>query len=318
MNPSRAHDVAYVRFRVPDLQRMRVFLKDFGMSETAFADDRLYMAGEDGAPFIHMCELAEAPSFAGFGLAMQSGADLDRLAESEGLSPQPLDAPGGGRYIRLVDPDGFVVDAVAGQQPRAAAPLPDYHVWNQGGTYPRRSTLRRIARGPSHVRRLGHVVLGVSDFRQSEAWYKARFGFVTSDEIQAAPDMAVGAFLRCDRDDQTCDHHTLFLLQHPGPPGFMHAAYEVADLDDLMTGHDHLKRAGYDHLWGIGRHELGSQVFDYWRDPYGHEIEHWTDGDQLVTADGGSIASIEQLIGVQWGMDMPPPPAPSGGREPRG
>ena len=114
--------------------------------------------------------------------------------------------------------------------------------------------------------------------------------------------------MRCDRGDEPCDHHTLFLMERPIPPGFMHAAYEVRDLDDLMAGHDHLIARQYDHQWGIGRHHLGSQVFDYWRDPYGNEIEHWTDGDQLVTRDGGGIASIDQLLGVQWGMAMPPLP----------
>jgi catechol 2,3-dioxygenase-like lactoylglutathione lyase family enzyme len=158
---------------------------------------------------------------------------------------------------------------------------------------------------------LGHVVLGVSDFRRSEAWYKERFGFITSDEIRPAPGVAIGAFLRCDRGAEPCDHHTLFLFERPGaPPGFMHAAFEVADLDDLMAGHEYLKAAGYAHMWGVGRHILGSQVFDYWNDPFGNEIEHWTDGDQFVAADGGGIASIAELMGVQWGMPMPPMPGP--------
>jgi hypothetical protein len=91
----------------------------------------------------------------------------------------------------------------------------------------------------------------------------------------------------------------------------MHAAFEVADLDDLMAGHDHLVAAGYSHQWGVGRHILGSQVFDYWLDPFGNEIEHWTDGDQFVAADGGGIASVPELMGVQWGMPMPPLSAPN-------
>lgn len=32
-------------------------------------------------------------------------------------------------------------------------------------------------------------------------------------------------------------------------------------------------------MWGVRRHLLGSQIFDYWYDPSGFTIEHYTDGD---------------------------------------
>ena len=57
-------------------------------------------------------------------------------------------------------------------------------------------------------------------------WYKDRFGFITSDEIQLAPDFSLGAFMRCDRGEEPTDHHTLFLMQSPKGPGFNHAAFE--------------------------------------------------------------------------------------------
>lgn len=308
MSICKAHDVSHVRFRVPDLAPIRAFLNDFGMIEARADADCLFMRGLGPSPFGYVAERAGAAAFVGFGLWLQSIEDLERLAAFDHVPVEDLDAPGGGKCVRLTDPDGFVVEAIAGWQPAEPLPRPPHVAWNQGGAYPRQGELRRVAAGPSHVLRLGHVVLGVGDFRRSEAWYKERFGFVTSDEIRPAPDVAIGAMMRCDRGDHPCDHHTLFLLKRPAPPGFMHAAYEVADLDDLMAGHDYLERRGYRRHWGIGRHWLGSQVFDYWLDPYGHEIEHWTDGDQLVTADGGAIASVEQLMGVQWGMAMPPVP----------
>jgi catechol 2,3-dioxygenase-like lactoylglutathione lyase family enzyme len=310
---SKAHDVAFVRFRVPDLMLMRKFLKEFGMREAGVERTRIFMRGYGTSPFVHATEYGAQPAFAGFGIYVPRRDELERLAAHDGVAIEPLDAPGGGVVARLTDPDGFVVEAVCGQTPVEPLSCPRHQPWNQGGQYPRQTSIRRVKKGPSHVQRLGHVVLGVSDFRRSEAWYKTRFGFVTSDEIQPAPGVAIGAFMRCDRGDQPCDHHTLFLLERPAPPEFMHAAFEVIDLDDLMAGHDHLKRHDRTHLWGVGRHYLGSQVFDYWRDPWGHEIEHWTDGDQLVTADGGGIAGIPELMGVQWGMPMPPLP---GGSQP--
>jgi catechol 2,3-dioxygenase-like lactoylglutathione lyase family enzyme len=315
MTVAKAYDVAYVRFRAPNLAVMRKFLLDFGMIEVpeieaSIPKGGLAMRGHGAEPVVHLCEPGPA-AFLAVGVRMPSIAALQALAEHDGLALEPFAGPGGGAMVRLTDPDGFVVEAVAGQATAVPIPIPPLTPWNHGGGYPRRSKPRRVRRGPSHVQRLGHVVLGVTDFRRSEAWYKARFGLVTSDEIQVAPGAAIGAFMRCDRGDQPCDHHTLFLLERgAAPAGFMHAAFEVADLDDLMAGHDHLLTHGYNHQWGVGRHTLGSQVFDYWRDPFGHEVEHWTDGDQFVAADGGGVASVLDLMGVQWGMPMPPLPEP--------
>ena len=112
--------------------------------------------------------------------------------------------------------------------------------------------------------------------------------------------------MRCDRGATPTDHHTLFLVQSPKGPGFNHAAFEVADFDDLMAGHQQLKDAGRHAEWGVGRHILGSQIFDYWRDPWGHTLEHWTDGDLFTAADGSNVASLTDLMGVQWGPAAPP------------
>ena len=75
----------------------------------------------------------------------------------------------------------------------------------------------------------------------------------------------------------------------------------MANIDDLMRGHTHLKNAGRKAAWGVGRHILGSQVFDYWKDPWGHELEHWTDGDLFTAADGSGRSTFQELLGVQWG-----------------
>ena len=72
-----------------------------------------------------------------------------------------------------------------------------------------------------------------------------------------------------------------------------------------MCGHDHLKRSGYTPAWGIGRHILGSQIFDYWKDPWGHEMEHWTDGDLFTAADGSNKATLQDLLSAQWGPQHP-------------
>ena len=305
MSIIRIQDISHVRFKAPDLPVMQAFLEEFGLSPAPSHDGRLYMRGCGGAPFLHVTEQGD-PGFAGVAFRAASLEDLSTLAASEGVAVEPLAAPGGGFVVHLSDPDGHPVEVVAGQAFEAPAAFPPREAWNSLEQRSRLRTVKRTGQGPAHVARLGHAVLNVSDFRASEAWYKARFGLITSDEIAAAPGFSIGAFMRCDRGDQPTDHHTLFLLQNPKGPGFNHAAFEVRDLDDLMAGHDHLKAAQRTPAWGVGRHILGSQVFDYWRDPWGHILEHWTDGDLLTADDGSNIASLPDLIGVQWGVPTPP------------
>ena len=67
-------------------------------------------------------------------------------------------------------------------------------------------------------------------------------------------------------------------------PLYSHSAYEVVDADAVGMGQRVLRESGWTHAWGIGRHILGSQIFDYWQDPWGDKHEHYCDGD-LFTAD---------------------------------
>ena len=304
MSVIKIEDIAHVRFRAPDLGQMQKFLTDFGLESTVYEDRRLYAHASDGIPFNHVTEKGEA-GFQGLGLRAERVEDLERLAEFDSVEISDLESPGGGKCIRLRDPDGILVEVVAGQKTAAAKASPPDAVRNSSASRPRRREPVRLDAGPSHVQRLGHCVINVADFRISERWYKERFGFITSDEIEAASGLAVGAFMRCDRGSEPTDHHTLFLAQLPQKPGFMHAAFEVSNLDDLMLGHAHLKANNRNAVWGVGRHILGSQVFDYWEDPWGHELEHWTDGDLFTAEDGSNTASVDDLLAVQWGMQNP-------------
>jgi hypothetical protein len=78
----------------------------------------------------------------------------------------------------------------------------------------------------------------------------------------------------------------------------------VMDLDDLQCGSAHLARLNYRHMWGIGRHKQGSQIFDYWIDPFGMMYEHWTDSDMLNARSVATLAPIEEAAGP-WGPPMP-------------
>jgi catechol 2,3-dioxygenase-like lactoylglutathione lyase family enzyme len=303
----KIEDVAFVRFRAPDLAPMRRFLEDFGLHVTPDStSDCLRVRGTGTAPYLHITERGEA-GFVSVGLRASSVEDLQRLAASEGVAVEPMDGDAGGQRVRLVDPNGHHIEVVAGQRP--AEPLPEVAPagWNIITERRRVAEPHRVLRGPATVRRLGHVVLVVNDAAASWEWWRDRFGIVMSDEVRTPDGHMVAAFMRCDRGSLPVDHHCLNFASAPGRASvFHHAAFEVTDLDNLITGHEHLKAGGHTPSWGIGRHILGSQVFDYWKDPHGNKLEHWTDGDVFDISSPTGVADIPTMLGHQWG-----PPAPA-------
>ena len=303
----KVRDVEYVTFSAPDLVRMREFLSDFGMTDSGNSDHNvLRMRGTGEAPFIHKTVLG-APGFVGLALRARSIEDLETLATSQGAIVKDLPAPETGRVVALTDPNGFLIEVVAGlaRVPRTTQEIAPG--WNTAQYVSRPGVAKRIAQGPSSVLRLGHVVLGVNDVSESWQWWSERFGLLMSDEVRAPNGVMAAAFIRCDRDSELADHHSLNFAQLPRKSAaFHHAAFEVADLDDLMVGHERLKERGYRHSWGVGRHILGSHVFDYWRDPWGHLIEHSTDGDVFDADVPAAVTDIPTMMGRKWGPPAPP------------
>jgi catechol 2,3-dioxygenase-like lactoylglutathione lyase family enzyme len=302
----KVHDIAYVRFSAPDLAQMEQFLTDFGLVVHARDEQHLYARGTDPSPYLHVTELGPEPGFRGVAFEAASAEDLAAAARLDGASPiEKLGAPGGGQCVRFTDPDGFAVEVVHGRALLEALPVRGAAPLNRGSARQRYGQLQRPPQGPACLKRLGHAVLRVKDFRTSEQWYKSRFGFVTSDEVYLGErDNVITAFMRCDRGDEYTDHHTL-LCVGIGEPGFDHAAFEVEDIDAVMAGHDQLAKGGYQHHAGIGRHILGSQVFDYWKDPWGQVLEHFADGDLLNAQHETGLYDPGAALGTAWGSFTP-------------
>jgi catechol 2,3-dioxygenase-like lactoylglutathione lyase family enzyme len=298
----RVHDVAFPRFAAADLDEMETFLSTFGMRTAARSDDALYMRGTDG-DIVHVTHRGE-PAF--LGLAFTAARDdLDRLAAATGAPVEALGEPGGGFVVHLTDPDGRQVDVVAGSAAAEPIAVHGHAPLNVGARRARVDELQRVPTGASQVKRFGHAALKTTSLRALAEWYAATLGLLVSDDLYlATPEESIGRFMRCDRGDEGADHHTLLILE-TGEVRLGHCAWEVADFDDLMAGHDHLLAAEHRHYWGIGRHVLGGQVFDYWKDPLGFTVEHWTDSDLLTAAAPAGARSLVEPIN-QWG---PPPPA---------
>jgi catechol 2,3-dioxygenase-like lactoylglutathione lyase family enzyme len=138
-------------------------------------------------------------------------------------------------------------------------------------------------------------------------WFRERLGMIPSDYLCVPGDegRVIGTFLRCDRGEQFVDHHSLLVLQ-ADKAGVHHCSFEVQDLDAIMAAHDYLLERGYRPDVGVGRHLLGSQIFDYWRDPCDFRIEHYTDGDVV-----NSLHVPQKFAGsadqtTQWGAKPSP------------
>ncbi|OHE95129.1 glyoxalase [Colletotrichum orchidophilum] len=81
--------------------------------------------------------------------------------------------------------------------------------------------------------------------------------------------------------------------------------FEVNDMDTEALGHEWLLKKGYTNCWGIGRHVLGSQLFDYWFDSSGNILEHYCDGD-LVNENTPATRSPEAPDSLHiWGPNVP-------------
>lgn len=298
----KVRDIAFPRFQAPDLDRMESYLEAFGMQRAARTEKALYMRGTDPQHHVHVTHLGE-PAFLGFAFQAASRADLDTLARAVEGKVEKLDEPGGGEVVHLVDPDGRSIDVVHGIEALPPLSLRSHPSLNTGAARVRVNTLQRVPSGPSQVKRCGHAAIKTVDLDRLWQWYRRHLGLLISDDFHIEEGQPIGRFARCDRGAEPADHHTLLFLG-VGEVKLGHVAWEVADFDDLMVGHDHLSAQGARQYWGIGRHILGGQIFDYWKDPYGFTVEHWTDSDLL---DASKPAGAHHLLeaGNQWG---PPPP----------
>jgi len=302
----KVRDLAYGRLRSPDLDAAEEFLTHFGMIRAARTPTALYMRGTDAHHHLHVTEKGDA-AFIGLAYYATSPDDLQRLAKQPGASPvESIDEPGGGQRVRLREPNGYQIEVVYGIEPLPAIPVPEQPM--NTGTEPlrRAGQLMRLRKSPTPVKRMGHGVLGTPRVGETAQWFRDTLGFICSDDVYAGDkDNLIGSFNRCDRGEEYVDHHTLFCVRNERA-GLNHMSFEVPDVDAVFKDHQYLERLGkYEHMWGVGRHLLGSQVYDYWADPWGRVHERWADTDRLNARSGSNLLSAEEALVSQWGENPP-------------
>lgn len=301
----KARKLAYLSFGLPDLDKAELFLTDFGLVVAKREKHCLYMRSTGTEPFCYRVELTEKPEFLGFGLQVEGMEALEKLTKLPDASAiEPLHHPGGGFVVRLQDPSGFCVEALFGQQQAEALSHRAALDLNYELKTPRVNSAQRPPLLAPEVLKLGHLVLEVADFQATCGWYTQHFGFIPSD-VQVLPDGSPAVvFMRLDLGDTPADHHTLAIAQG-FMPCYSHSAFELVDADAVGMGQRVLREKGWDHVWGLGRHILGSQIFDYWQDPWGFKLEHYCDGDVFTADLPMGVHPVSREAMSQWGQTMP-------------
>ena len=279
----KVQDIVWFEFEKPDLVRAEAFAHAFGFATALRTDNELQLRGAGaGSPCV-IIHRGSHTRFVGAAFKAEDEADLLRLANATGARTRPLPETIGGLTLDLVDPGGTPVHVVAGTHQLESLPSQTPHTFNFGHELRRVNATQRPAREPTMVQRLGHVVLQTTKYVEALNWYLDNLGMIVSDFLffpgqrDRGPAMS---FIRCDRGITHADHHTLAMALGP-QNRYVHSAYQVCDLDALAAGGEYLADHGYFRSWGIGRHIQGSQLFDYWRDPDGFLVEHFSDGDMF-------------------------------------
>jgi 2,3-dihydroxy-p-cumate/2,3-dihydroxybenzoate 3,4-dioxygenase len=160
--------------------------------------------------------------------------EVERLGKPD----RSFDVPGGGRGLELTGPEGQVYRFIA----------------ETGAT-------ERLE-GRDMPIQLTHAVLNSTDVEAAERFAVQKLGFKVSDRT------AHMRFVRCNRK-----HHALAYAKSD-LASLNHIAFEMQDLEAVMRGIGRLRDAGYEPVWGPGRHGPGNNVFGYFIAPFGGIVEY--------------------------------------------
>jgi catechol 2,3-dioxygenase-like lactoylglutathione lyase family enzyme len=285
------HRLASITIGVPNVEDTCLYYAEFGLARegasfsTRDGGEQLRIVESATRRLIELCVGADDPD------------DLDRVADGLtrlGISSQR--EPSGLSAVEMHSGARVVVKLL----PRISQVPSTIGPYNGPGRADRKNHRAPaiLREGSIRPRKLGHVVIGTPDAEASQRFFVEGVGFKVSDQVR---DLA--CFMRC-----STDHHNLLL--QPAPVAFLHhTSWQVEDVDEVGRGamrmlEGHPER----HIWGLGRHFIGSNFFWYLRDPAGNFSEYYSDmdtitDDQLWTP-GTWEPSLRTLYA--WGPDVPP------------
>ncbi len=286
------HQLAKITIGVPNPAETADYYAEFGLTPAGDGSFETVDGGEqlriEAAPTRRLIELT---------IGADDPDDLDRVARN--LAALGVAAQRSGDTLTAVEPvAGF--RATVTVRPRLDQPAIPATPYNGPGR-----TERVGDRAPGVLRsdrvrqlKLGHVVVGSTDYETTIRFLTDGVGLKVSDYIKGA-----GAFLRC-----STDHHNVLVLG--APVNFLHhSSWQVTDIDDIGRGacmmlENHPER----HVWGLGRHHAGSNFFWYLKDPAGNFSEYYSDMDCIID---DQLWKPEELEGARGLFNWGPPPPPS-------
>ncbi len=263
------HSLHRFVFSVPDLGAAVKFYTDFGLDvrrRGGRADLRTHgNAHRWGEVF--QGNGAKRLEYLSFGAYPEDYDGIIARIKTLGIeltSPHALaDKPG----TWFADPDGTLIELVVSPKVSPAEKAAQAAEARKAGVgaAPARSAIRQV-----HPRRLSHVLLFSSDVPRSVKFYSDTLGLRLSDHCGENIAFMHGA--HCS------DHHVLAFARSDGP-GLHHSSWDVASIDEVGLGMQQMMDAGHANGWGVGRHVLGSNYFNYVRDPWGSFAEYSYDID---------------------------------------
>ena len=286
------HRLTSATIGVPNAADTIAYYTEFGLTPEADG----WLATEDGG---RQLRVVTAPTrrLVELRVGVDDPDDLDRIADQiRGLD---LPVKRDDTSLSAEEPvAGFRVTAeIAPRLTQSAASVPAYNGPGRLERFGARAA-GILRTDPVRPRKLGHLVIGSTDHETTMRFFTAGFGFKPSDYIKGA-----AAFLRC-----STDHHNVAVMG--APVSFLHhTSWQVEDVDEVGRGgfamlEDHPER----HVWGLGRHYVGSNFFWYLKDPAGNFSEYYSDMDCIIDDQLWTPQDFEGARGMfAWG----PPPPPS-------
>lgn len=312
--------LSYVVYQHVDIDDFERFSQDFGFKriDGSFGDGDILFEGYGPDPYLYVARRApfgEGKAFVGAGFVARTLEDFENAKSLPGAKVVDIShLPGGGSRVDITDPNGYQVEIVFGQGNRKTPNNGVSNVYegapNVNGSMvkPRRGVFNRMTEGPAMVNKLGHFGYLTDRYADTCTWYSTNFNFKATDIVHVVNDPSAEfiTFFHIDLGKEYSDHHSLLVAKREAPKSgtsVHHASFEVEDLDSQMMGHQWLDKKGRDLVWGVGRHIMGSQVFDYWRDSSGFIVEHYADSD--VVNEDHKTQRVGGLAAAIWGPPMP-------------
>jgi catechol 2,3-dioxygenase len=133
---------------------------------------------------------------------------------------------------------------------------------------------------PFDLRKIGHVVLNVTDLEASVRFYTETLGLQVSDRYPETMVPGGMVFLRCHTD-----HHGVALVggaRKTERSSLNHFAFEVGSLDEVFRARAWLRAHGVP-IHFEGRRRAGCQIAVEFTDPDGNNLEIYWNVDQIGT-----------------------------------